>query len=386
MKNILVFISGLNGVSYHRLFLPYRKMALLDKSLNIQFLPKSGTNEYIINTALQYDIFVFSRMIDKDILKALKGRVKIICDCDDYWILDKKHLLYDTYKVKGYTESIKECLKMSDYVTTTTDILAKKIYKSRLNKNVFVFENGLEKFGQYNHFNNPSKRIRFGFICSSSHIADMELIEGITKYFDREELNRLQFVLCGFDKAIVYNHHSDGTVTTEDATTTDENPWVRWEKNLTDDYSIIDSVHKDFLKQYNLDINYEIDDCYRRITTQPIDGYAYLYDEIDVLIAPLKNTEFNRYKSELKMIEAGIKKKGLIISNVVPYSALIQDGVNCLSVDNKEGVRGFVNAVKRYLNNPELINKTAENLSLLVEDRFNLRKISERRIEWIKSL
>ena len=49
-------------------------------------------------------------------------------------------------------------------------------------------------------------------------------------------------------------------------------------------------------------------------------NYASLYDEIDVSLAPLKDTKFNRCKSNLKILEAGFKKKAVICSPLFPYT------------------------------------------------------------------
>ena len=51
---------------------------------------------------------------------------------------------------------------------------------------------------------------------------------------------------------------------------------------------------------------------YRRVWTKPITSYATNYNMFDVSLAPLKESTFNRVKSQLKVIEAGFHKKALI--------------------------------------------------------------------------
>lgn len=48
--------------------------------------------------------------------------------------------------------------------------------------------------------------------------------------------------------------------------------------------------------------------------------YAYAYDKCDVALAPIQNNWFNKSKSNLKIIEAGFKKKAIICSKIEPYT------------------------------------------------------------------
>ena len=50
-----------------------------------------------------------------------------------------------------------------------------------------------------------------------------------------------------------------------------------------------------------------------------------------LFLIPLQDNKFNRMKSELKMIEAGYFKKAVIVSEVHPYTNVI-NRKNCLSV------------------------------------------------------
>jgi hypothetical protein len=50
------------------------------------------------------------------------------------------------------------------------------------------------------------------------------------------------------------------------------------------------------------------------------DIYGTYYSEIDIVLAPLTNTKFNRYKSELKIVEAAAYKLPILVSKVEPYT------------------------------------------------------------------
>ena len=79
------------------------------------------------------------------------------------------------------------------------------------------------------------------------------------------------------------------------------------------------------------------DAFYHRVWTQPVTSYAKNYSQdFDVSLAPIKDTMFNRMKSQLKVIEAGFYKKALIASDIGPYTIdlnhALDKGVNLLMV------------------------------------------------------
>ena len=82
---------------------------------------------------------------------------------------------------------------------------------------------------------------------------------------------------------------------------------------------MVDDVHKDKLLQFE-NGDYIEDSFYKRVWTAPINEYAKNYAKFDVSLAPLKDTLFNRLKSQLKVIESGFYKKALIASNIGPYT------------------------------------------------------------------
>lgn len=55
--------------------------------------------------------------------------------------------------------------------------------------------------------------------------------------------------------------------------------------------------------------------------SKPKDEYSYgtLYDETDVSLAPLIPTKFNGCKSNLKVVEAGVKGKAIVCTETPPY-------------------------------------------------------------------
>jgi hypothetical protein len=120
-----------------------------------------------------------------------------IMDLDDYWLPTKEHPIHDLIKVNKIHEKIIENLKVAKYVTTTTTIFADEIKK--YNKNVVIFPNALNpKEPQFIAQNEPSDKLRFGWLGGSSHLHDLLILEDL---FQRMEPYKetSQVYLCGFD-------------------------------------------------------------------------------------------------------------------------------------------------------------------------------------------
>jgi len=118
-----------------------------------------------------------------------------------------------------------------------------------------------------------------------------------------------------------------------------------------------------------------------------------------VCLAPLDETEmikdskgtisrrvhiFNEVKSELKIIEAGMKKKALIAQDFGVYKHLIKNGeTGILISDNK---KGWFKAMKDLILNPELREKLANNLHEFVKDKYELKNVTRDRVEFYKKI
>jgi glycosyltransferase involved in cell wall biosynthesis len=88
---------------------------------------------------------------------------------------------------------------------------------------------------------------------------------------------------------------------------------------------------------------------------------------MDIGLIPLKDTEFNRAKSNLKMLEMGAFGLGVIVSDVEPYQDFSKHGKNCLVV----GKREWYKAMRRLIENPELRKDLGSELRLNVITRRN---------------
>jgi len=213
----------------------------------------------------------------------------------------------------------------------------------------------------------------------------------------KPEMDRIQFVLCGFDLngTIPYLDKVDGQIK-QRPIKPKESVWVKYEKILTDNYSenILSKDYIKYLLEYNSLKSYpdQENQPYMRCWTKSVSTYGTHYNDIDVLLVPLVSNEFNNYKSQLKVVEAAFHKKNVIASKFGPYtidlkSAYLKGGIidetgNSLLIENtKNPAKDWVRAIKLLLNNPDLREKLKNNLSNEITSKYNLCKVSKIRAE-----
>ena len=348
-----------------------------------------------------YQIVAFHRSIGPEFERAHRLiqmlnslGVVTICDIDDYWMPGKEHPIHDIIKVHKINEKIIENLKVAKYVTTTTSVFADEIRK--LNKNVVVFPNAINpNESQFKEPTLESDRLRVGWLGGSSHLHDIQLLDqGLGKITSLKD--KLQFVLCGFD--------TRGTVTEINAQTGEQNKrnilphetvWAQYEKIFTQDYKIVSEDYKKHLLNYDQQsYSNELNEAYVRVWTKPVTSYAKNYSKFDVSLAPIKNTMFNRMKSQLKVIEAGFYKKALIASDLGPYTIDLKhclkngefvDG-NALLINENRNHADWPKFIEKLVKNPNLAKDMGERLYETVKDKYDLNIVTKTRAEFYKSI
>lgn len=349
----------------------------------------------------KYQIVALHRSLGPDFDKAAeviqqlnKLGIATVCDIDDYWMPGKEHPIHDVIKFNKINEKIVTNLKVSKYVSTTTPIFADEIRK--INPNVVIFPNAINpNEPQFKEPTKPSDRLRIGWLGGSSHLHDLQLLDQsfskLSKYKDD-----LQFVICGFD--------TRGSVTEINSNTGEhkkrdilphETVWARYEEIFTQKYSTVSDEYKKHLLQYTKD-DYPnaINEAYLRVWTQPVTSYAKNYSKFDVSLAPIKNTMFNRVKSQLKVIEAGFYKKAIIATNLGPYTIDLKhclengnfvDG-NALLVDENRNHSDWAKYIEKLLKNPNMVKDMGERLYETVKEKYDLRTVTKNRAEFYKSI
>jgi hypothetical protein len=111
-------------------------------------------------------------------------------------------------------------------------------------------------------------------------------------------------------------------------------------------------------------------------------NYGTFYDNINISLIPLRDNRFNSMKSNLKMLEAGFKKKSVIVSHVNPYIGLIEHSWNCLSVKHKND---WYKNMKALIDSKDLRETLAEQLYEDVQE-YHIDKVAELRYNFYKSI
>lgn len=345
----------------------------------------------------QYDLIHIHKQLDKqcrimDMIKFLG--IPVILDIDDHYNLGNDHPMSITAKKERWHEPIIQHLKKADYVTTTTPIFAEEL--SKHNKNVKVFPNAINpEEKQYTVPKTPKgDKLRVGIICGSSHLKDLELLDGIAKQIDTD---KVQFVLCGFDTRGTRTLYKENGETETRPILPHESVWCEYEKIFTDNYRNLSQEHKDFLMKYtpNVDDPF-VNESYRRMWTRNINDYATHYANVDVLIAPLKENEFNKMKSELKEIECGFTHTAFIGQNFGAYTlnlvpmiekgGKINENGTALLVDSSKNHKQWAKYINKLANDEEMLKKLQDNLYNFVKDRYSLGEICKQRVEFYKSI
>jgi glycosyltransferase involved in cell wall biosynthesis len=401
---VLAIPPDLSGVGYFRMINPHKRLdELFGEEFDVTI--KQDINFNDIEYLKDFDIICVNRpmFINMDvffnIVKTLQTEhgVKFVYDIDDYWDLGKGHPLYNRHKKDGYDKKITSALPLMDVITTTTELFAKEIRK--YNKNVVVIPNAIDTTEkQFQPIDKPYDKIRFGFVMGAQHLRDIELLKGMTNRLPKEVLDKIEIVLCGFDlRGTIEYYDVDGTIKKR-AMLPHETPWYEYEAIITDNYKIVSPLYKDWLMTNVPDVDYfdRGNECYRRQWTKPVSEYATHYNEIDVLLAPLTECSFNEYKSQLKAIESGFFKKGIIATNFGPYTIDLVDvftkggGINtdgnAILIDSSKNHKGWAKAIEKIVKNPEILDIMRNNLHETVKEKYHIDTTTKIRRDLYKSL
>ncbi|MFW5847911.1 MAG: glycosyltransferase [bacterium] len=379
----------------------------------------------------QFQIIQFHRGFGNlDTLKVLKKEgVKLVMDIDDYWELDKTHPYYVIAQRENLAEYVINNIKEVDAVTTTTELFADEIRK--YNKNVLVVENSINPSIMPQFANkwekDPNGKTRIVYIGGSSHYHDFQQLNGVFNYLDGvgEIKDKYKILLAGWDtrgnrtefklneqflkvmqenglwNQQVVNHlnKTNGDIDglripqqikdvfrgqviqkKERPITAEESVYFEYEKILTDNHKIIkDENYKKELLKFRIGDTDDINQIYGRRWTKPANSYAKTYNECDISLAPLIDHKFNRFKSNLKLVEAMSRKIPVICSDMPPYNV---DGIhmkNSLLVENKKNSwKDWAKSIKKLIKEPNLREDLGNQLYEDFKDKYDLAKVTKK--------
>lgn len=408
--SVLITPSDRYGVGFFRSTSPAIEMERNHNSefyVEINHEPNVQDHEYL----KQFDIIHFHRQfgpkeLEDETFAFLKSQgIVVICDLDDWHTPFTKHPLALLVKKHDMARKITSTLSKVDWVTTTTDIFKKELEK--INQNVFVIPNAIdprEKVWQpIDYKKEGDTRCRIGFMGGSSHGADLELMEhSFELLYNNEELkNKFQLHLAGFDVRGTKTIITPDGKETQSVITADESIWYHtFERYFTSSYKGLSDnpEYVEWLKKIVKEPYYdEYNQRYIRHWTRQLSSYPLHLGHFDCMLAPLDEYDyittengqiikqvnmFNKVKSELKIIEAGMKKKALIAQDFGIYKELLEHNETALLVSKNE--KGWYQAMRRMILEPGLKERLAENLHNLVKDKYDIKNVTKDRCDFYK--
>lgn len=236
-----------------------------------------GTPQLALDLKAKGDIW-FWKPVDNegmnvtiDTAKMFTGS-KMVLDLDDEpFDINKDHPIYDEIVEKSVR--VRRMIEISDYLTVSTPQLKQSL--SKFGKRTMVIPNAIDPaIWKVKKKKRKDGKIRIGWIGSASHIADIPVVEKAFRQIV-EKYPNVEIHLCGFmtelkfqDKR--YIHHA-GTATY------DEFP------------------------QFLADL------------------------DLDIAVAPLIDTKFNRAKSNIKWLEHSMLEIPMVLSDMPPYSECVDN-------------------------------------------------------------
>lgn len=371
-------------IHYHRTLGPYEKMddweeEITDENGEKKIVKHEGT----INRCKRLGIATFM-------------------DIDDHWAPGPHHPAYLIIKNNELDKKISGNLRVADRIITTTPIFAKEIERVSRNQKVAVLPNAIDPTQkQFTPKPEKSDRIRIGWLGGSSHLKDLQLLNGLVSKLKADGLmDKVQFVLCGFDlRGKVTLYDEQGRPTGQRDITPKESVWYQYEQIFTDNYSTVSKEYRDFLYKYKKgEYDGVENEPYRRVWTKPISTYAKNYNLFDISLAPIEENTFNKVKSQLKVIEAGFHKKALVAQDFGPYQIDTKnvyakpisknhkptfdlENGNTYLISSSKNHKQWYQHIKKLIQNPEQIEILGNNLYETVKDTYSMEAVTKQRRE-----
>ena len=269
-KRILYLVDQMSQCAWYRCSVPGNELAKLGHDVGLTVNPSEDDLQGA-------NVVVFLRHFSPEALQAMRAaksaRKLVVYDIDDaLWELDPTNPAYPFYSRPEIRRGIEACIRAAHLVTTTTEALAKKL--KRFNERVVVLPNMLpdEAWPYSGAKPQNDEHVIVGFAGDPSHGADLEMIRDVGAEI-LEAYPNVWLVCAGINPPPFAPHPRLAVP-----------PWV------------------------------------------PIEEYGELLRTFDIGIAPLVDTEFNRSKSDLKVLEYSMAGIPVVASDVGVYSSFVKDG------------------------------------------------------------
>lgn len=266
-----------DGVGHYRVSIPF--LALKDRGHEVDILdaPDKGKKRVYSGWFAGYDICLIQNLVDPtwvEVVKTLPDHLRPkVLGCIDDLVggLDKSNPLY-----KEYDEArphFIECMKLCDGMIFSTEEIAS--HYGGLNPRYRIVPNFLDIPG-LREWDIPEKRttdrLTIGWLGGTQHVNDeLPMAEGLRAVLKKHP--GVMFAFCG-NAQLGY----------------------LWKKSI--------GIY---------------DEQFIFLRPTEFDGYQTRISHFDIGVAPLRDTEFNRCKSDLRLLEYGAWGVPYVASDIAPY-------------------------------------------------------------------
>lgn len=281
------------------------------------------------------DILIVHLLTEQDFLPIILKR-KELGRPTVYEVSDNFIALANEEKVKGwFTDPVNSAIcfqyiQMADVVQVTGTGL--QTYYGFLNDEVKVFENNIKNLGILER--SEKENVIIGWGGSDGHTEDLKSIKDVITSICKKHGNVI--------------------------------------------FSFMGSEHL-FLEHFN-----EISPAQKHYTPPGnLDKYLCFVQTLDIGIAPMLDTAYNRCRSDVKFLEYGSRGVAAILSDVLPYRVHSEEGINALLYN---GENELFTCLDKLIVSTETRERIAENAYNYVSKERMEKNKAEERIEFYRGL
>lgn len=336
---ILALNKKNSGSKYHRVVIPLTYLSEKYENYEIHLFEEKYVNEEICK---KYDIIYlhWTQLTRCELLSLWRDKYgfKIIQDIDDYWHLPSNHPT--KANMDKMIWQLENQMILADVVLVSTEALKEKVLE--FNKEVILKKNFLPvNLDIENNQFIPTERdfyrnskLNIGICGSISHVNDWLSISNQIQRLIQDKFitDNCNFIISGYSD----NNEQSKKI---------------WDKIV------------------NIFISKNIKPIINK--SKPTHEYMELYKDIDILLIPLEVNEFNKHKSELKILECGVQNIIPICNNQMYLNKI---GKDCY-IESKNYYKTILDLIKLWKKNQFEFNNLQRNLRLNILDHNSKSEI-----------
>lgn len=332
----IVALTKASGSKYHRVDMPLSLLVhtFPDKYELLTYDERHFTEESVKDADIVYSHWTYLTRCEMMSIWKDKYGFKIIQDADDYWVLPDGHPSQEV--IKKMVPQLLNQFILADMILCSTEQLKEKLL-----------------------YYNPNVVIRENFLPANSPIAEFSQFQIENRDFYKDE--RLNIGICGS-----VSHLPDWLGILKSIKSLSSDKYIqKYVRFVVSGYSDNNEITK---KTWNRIVNvftYSIPAGKQFITIRPKvvrfslpTNYMQNYKDIDILLCPLEINDFNKCKSNLKILEAGLL-------GIIPIGTnnMYEDKISSdCYIESSNLAYTLKNLVKLWKENPNGFNKKAKEL------------------------